>query len=197
MRFFLVILILALAGCKTQRVEYHKRPAWHYAMGKEMPDEIVQEDGTIIRYSTVGGTISQSVSDYLDGIELRTEDEITGEVTLKAILPEHVLEQTLICLRDRDWDLLYEQVLSTATRENYDAKEYGREEFNAFFETYRIDLGKTVQRLLRGKSFGDVMHNTIGDMTIVTFTPSSLSNFKFHTVKLIREGEYLKLAVIE
>jgi hypothetical protein len=88
-------------------------------------------------------------------------------------------------------------VLSTATRENYDAKEYGREEFNAFFETYRIELGKTVQRLLRGKSFGDVMHKTIGDMTIVTFTPGSLGNFKFHTVKLIREGEYLKLAVIE
>jgi hypothetical protein len=166
-------------------------------MGKEMPDEIVREDGTIIRYSIVGGTTSQAVADYLDGIELRTEDEITGEVTLKAILPEHVLEQTLICLRDRDWDLLYEQVLSTATRENYDAKEYGREEFNAFFETYRIDLGKTVQRLLRGKSFGDVMYNTIGDMTIVTFTPGSLGNFKFHTVKLIREGEYLKLAVIE
>ena len=41
------------------------------------------------------------------------------------------------------------------------------------------------------------MHKTIGDMTIVTFTPGSLGNFKFHTVKLMREGEYLKLAVIE
>ena len=197
MRSFLFILVLSLGSCTTQRIEHHKRPAWHYAMDKEMPEEIVQEDGTIIRYSTVGGSNSKAVSDYIDGIELRTEDKITGEVTLRAILPEHVLEQTLFCLRDRNWDLLYDQVLSTATRENYEAKENGREEFKAYFETYRKELGKTIQRLLRGKSFGDVIHKTDGDLTIVTFTPGSLGNFKFHVVKLIREGEYLKLAVIE
>ena len=197
MRFLLFIPLLILIGCETQRVEYHTRPAWHYAMDKQMDDEIIQEDGTIIRYATVGGTQSQAVENYLEGIELRTEDEITGEVTLKAILPEHVLEQTLLCLRDRDWDLLYEQVLSTATRENYEKKEYGREEFIAFFEKHRKELGKTVQRLLRGKAFGDVMHTTVGDLTIVTFTPGSLGNFKFHAVKLVRENEFLKLAVIE
>ncbi|MBC8203436.1 MAG: hypothetical protein H8E91_06360 [Planctomycetes bacterium] len=193
----LIILWLVIPACTTQRVEYHKRPAWHYAMDKEMPDEIVKEDGTVIKYATVGGTSSEAVSQYLDGIELRSEDEITGEVTLRAVLPEHVLEQTLICLRDRDWDLLYEQILSSATRENYESKERGREEFHAFFNTYRKELGKTVQRLLRGKSFGDVVQQTVGDYTIVTFAPGSLGNFKFHTVKLVREGEFLKLAVIE
>ena len=193
----LLIFCLAIPACNTQRVEYHKRPAWHYAMDKEMPDEVVQEDGTIVKYATVGSSKSAAVSQYLDGIELRSKDEITGEVTLRAILPEHVLEQILICLRDRDWDLLYDQVLSTATRENYESKERGQEEFKAFFEKYRKELGKTVQRLLRGKSFGDVTQKTVGDYTIVTFAPGSLGNFKFHTVKLVREGEFLKLAVIE
>ena len=65
------------------------------------------------------------------------------------------------------------------------------------FEKYRKELGKTVQRLLRGKSFGDVTHRTVGDYTIVTFAPGSLGNFKFHTVKLVREGEFLKLSIIE
>jgi hypothetical protein len=193
----LLTFCLVIPACTTQRVEFHKRPAWHYAMGGEIPDEIVQEDGTIIKYATVGGSRSAAVSQYLDGIELRSEDEVTGEVTLRAILPEHVLEQMLICLRDRDWDLLYEQVLSTATRQNYELKERGREEFHAFFEKYRKELGKTVQRLLRGKSFGDVTHRTVGDYTIVTFAPGSLGNFKFHTVKLVREGEFLKLSIIE
>jgi len=193
----LLTFSLIVPACTTERVEYHKRPAWHYAMDKEMPDEIVREDGTIVKYSTVGGTSSAAVSQYLEGIELRSEDEATGEVTLRAVLPEHVLEQTLICLRDRNWDLLYEQILSKATRENYESKERGREEFHAFFETYRKELGKTVQRLLRGKSFGDVTHKTDDDYTIVTFAPGSLGNFKFHTVKLVREGEFLKLAVIE
>jgi hypothetical protein len=192
-----VIPALTLLACKTQRVEYHNRPAWHYAMDKEMPNEFVQEDGTIVRYSTVGGSRSDAVSQYLDGIELRSEDEITGEVTLRAVLPEHVLEQTLICLRDRNWDLLFDQVLSTETRKNYETKEYGREEFNAFFEKYRKELGKTVQRLLRGKSFGDVVHKRNGEYTIVAFAPGSLGNFKFHSVTLIQEGEFLKLAVIE
>ncbi len=193
----LLIFCLAIPACKTQRVEYHKRPAWHYTMDRNIADEIVQDDGTVVKYSTVGGTRSAAVSQYLDGIELRSEDEITGEVTLRAVLAEHILEQTLICLRDRDWDLLYDQVLSSATRENYESKEHGREEFHAFFNTYRKELGKTVQRLLRGKSFGDVTHKTVGDYTIITFAPGSLGNFKFHTVKLVREGEFLKLAVIE
>ncbi len=193
----LLILWLIMPACTTQRVEYHKRPAWHYAMDREIPDEVVKEDGTVVKYAPVGGTRSAGVSEYLYGIELRSEDEITGEVTLRAVLPEHVLEQTLICLRDRDWDLLYEQILSTATRENYESKDRGREEFHAFFEKYRKELGKTIQRLLRGKSFGDVTHRTVDDYTIVTFAPGSLGNFKFHTVKLVREGEFLKLAVIE
>ncbi|MDP6693159.1 MAG: hypothetical protein QF444_02445 [Phycisphaerales bacterium] len=193
----LLITFFLLVSCKTQKVEYRTRPAWHYAMGTEMPNEEVGEDGTIIRYTTVGGSQSSAVANYLDGIELRSENEITGEVTLRAILPEHVLEQTLVCLRDRDWNLLYEQVLSTATRENYEAKEYGREEFIAFFEKNRKELGKTVQRLLRGKSFGDVVHKNIGNFVVVSFAPGSVGNFKFHTVKLCREGEFLKLAIIE
>ncbi|MDP7008454.1 MAG: hypothetical protein QGI78_02680 [Phycisphaerales bacterium] len=162
-----------------------------------MPNEVVQKDGTIVKYATVGSSRTEAVSRYLDGIELRSEDLLTGEITLRAVLPEHVLEQTLVCLRDRDWDLLYEQVLANVTREHYEEKDRGREEFNAFFERYRKELGKTVQRLLRGKSFGDVMVHDEGEMVIVTFAPGSLGDFKFHTVKLIREGEFLKLAVIE
>lgn len=193
----ILTLTLSCTACTTQKVEFHTRPAWHYTMDNDMLDEIVQEDGTVVKYSTVGGSRSDAVSQYLDGIELHSENELTGKITLHAVLPEHVLEQTLVCLRDRDWDLLYEQILSTETRANYDAKDNGRAEFKAFFETYRRELGKTVQRLLRGKSFGDVVHTTDGDFTIVTFAPGSIGDFKFHTVRLIREGEYLKLAVIE
>ena len=162
-----------------------------------MSNEVVRDDGTVIKYVPIGGSTSVAVQAYLDGITLEETDEVTGDTTLRAILPMHVLTQTLVCLRDRDWDLLYDQILSRDAQEYFGTRENGREEFVSFFETYRSDLAKSMQKMIQGKAFGDVMVEERGRTILMTFSPRMVGNFKFRKITFFREGEYLKLHSIE
>lgn len=189
--------VLATVGCETQRVEYHTRPAWHYSMTNSMSNTVVREDGTVVKYTPIGGSSSSAVQAYLDGITLQETDELTGDTTLHAVLPVHVLTQTLVCLRDRDWDLLYDQILSTAAQEYFGDRENGHDEFASFFENHRSDLAKFMQKMIQGKAFGDVLLQDDGRMIRMSFSPRMVGNFKFKSITLFREGEYLKLHSIE
>lgn len=190
---FLVICM----GCETNRVEYHTRPAWHYSMTNRNENEIVRNDGTIVKYEAIGGSTSSAVQKYLDTIALQETNKITGDVTLRAVLPVHVLTQGLVCLRDRDWNLLYEQVLSDGARNYFLRRKNGREEFIEFFEHHRNDLAKTMQKMIQGKPFGDVIVSEDGNIINMSFSSRMLGNFKFKKITLCREGEYLKLHSIE
>lgn len=200
MRFQLLISLFALftcSGCDTQRTEYHTRPAWHYSMTKSMANEFVRNDGTVVKYVPIGGSTSVAVQDYLDTITLQETDEATGDTTIRAILPMHVLIQTLVCLRDRDWELLYDQILSGGAREYFGSRENGKDEFVAFFENHRNDLAKSMQKMIQGKPFGDVMVREDGRTILMSFSPRMVGNFKFRKITFYREGEYLKLHSIE
>ena len=48
---FSLVSLAALAGCQPQVVEYHYRPAYYQlASETKLPDEVVTEDGRIIRF---------------------------------------------------------------------------------------------------------------------------------------------------
>lgn len=192
---FLAIAFAVVAGCKTQRIEYHTRPAWHYSMTNSIQNEVVRDDGTIVRYAPIGGSASSAVRKYLDSIELEKVDEITGEVTLHAVLPEHLLTQTLVCLRDRNWDLLYDQILSESAKRYFGERDEGP--FEAFFDGNRRELAKSIRRMIQGKAFGDVFATEKGNLLIHTFSPRMVGNFKFKKITFLRDGEYLKLHSIE
>ena len=193
----IIVGLFTCGGCETKRVEYHTRPAWHYSMTKTMASEVVRNDGTVVKYVPIGGSTSVAVQKYLDTIALQETDETTGDTTLRAVLPVHVLTQTLVCLRDRDWDLLYDQILSGAARDYFDSREAGKAEFIAFFETHRNDLAKSIQKMIQGKPFGDVMMKEEGRTIRMSFSPRMVGNFKFRNITFYREGEYLKLHSIE
>lgn len=193
----IMLAIVPVIGCETRRVEFHTRPAWHYSMTKSMSNEVVRDDGTVVKYTPIGGSTTTAVQAYLDGITLEETDETTGDTTLRAVLPIHVLTQTLVCLRDRNWDLLHDQILSGAAQAYFAARENGREEFVSFFETYRSDIAKSMQKMIQGKPFGDVLMEEEGRMIRMTFSPRMVGNFKFRMITFFREGEYLKLHSIE
>ena len=166
-------------------------------MTNTMTNEVVRDDGTIVKYVAIGGSKSVAVQKYLDTITLQETDETTGDMTLRAVLPVHVLTQSLVCLRDRDWDLLYDQILSSGAREYFGSRENGKDEFVAFFENHRNDLAKSMQKMIQGKPFGDVMVHEDGRTIRMTFSPRMVGNFKFRKITFYREGEYLKLHSIE
>ena len=192
--FFLLSIV---AGCATERIEYRTRPAWHYSMSDSMENEIIQEDGTIVKYSPVGGTNSTAVQQYLDTIELHEVNDLTGEITLRAVLPEHVLSQLLTCLRDRNWELLYKQVLSREAQTHFESKENGTTYFQTFFDSNRRDIGKLLQRMIKGSAFGDVRQIEDGRFTIITIAPHSANDYRFKKITLVREHDFLKLYSLE
>jgi hypothetical protein len=192
----IILVTAAVGGCSTYTIEHRKRPAYLYATQKNLPQEEIREDGTIVEYSTITGDASPMLQEYMAGIELRTEDEETGEVTLRAILPEHLLQHLLICLRERDWELLFEQVLSAETHDAYAVQEQGRAKFDLFFETNRRELARTVQRMLKGKAFGDVLMQDEGRLITMTFAPSIRGSYRYRVIELVRDGEFLRLRII-
>jgi len=190
-------LVFAITGCATEKIEFRTRPAWHYSLNNSLDNNIIREDGTIVKYASVSGENSTAVQQYLDSIELQEVDELTGEITLRAVLPEHVLSQFLTCLRDRNWDLLYEQVLSSEARNYFESRENGLEYFQAFFDTNRRDIAKLLQRMIKGSAFGDVRQFDDGRFTIIAITTHSAKDYRFKKVTLVRENEFLKLYSLE
>ena len=193
----ILFVLLVTVGCETQKIEYRSRPAWHYSMNNSIENQFTLDDGTIVKYSPVGGQNSAAVKKYLDSIQLEEINELTGEITLRGVLPEHVHSQLLTCLRDRDWDLLYEQILSEEARYYFESRENGNSEFQSFFESNRRDLAKLLQRMIKGSAFGDVRQTENGDFMITMLTEHASSDYRFKKITLIRENDFLKLFSIE
>lgn len=187
---------ISILSCKTQTVEYHSRPTWQTALSGGMPTQQIREDGTILKYSSPN-VLSRPMQEYLDSIVLEEKDDLTGKLTLRAIFPEHVIDHTMTCLRDKNWDVLFEQLISTETRENYLKHEDGRAEFETFFTQNRREIARTLQRIRKGKDFGDVQMYVSGDVTIHKLSPRIARDYMFSTVSFIREEQYLKLHSIQ
>jgi hypothetical protein len=193
----ILLIFIAAAGCTTQKIEYRTRPAWHYTMSNTIKNEVTRDDGTLVKYASIGGQNSATVQEYLDSIQLEEVDELTGKLTLRAVLPEHVLSQLLTCLRDRNWDLLFDQILSDEARYYFESRENGIAEFRYFFINNRRDLAKVLQRMIKGNAFGDVKLIDEGSFTKITLASHASGDYKFKKVTLVRESDFLKLYSIE
>lgn len=191
---------IALPGaCETYRIEYRRRPAFYARMVDEpLPDRVVLDDGTILVYNTPrasGGPVS--ASDDANVFRIREEQE-DGSIVLRALLPEHVIANTLHCLRNEEYELLWDQMLSDRTRRAYEAQDQGVEEFAAFFRKHRLELAKMLTRMRIGLATYEVVVDNVGDGVVeCRFWPQVAGLFRFKKVKVVYEGFGLKLLMIE
>ncbi len=194
----LVAFTLATAACETYRVEYHRRPAFYKsaAVG-QLEDRVTLEDGTVLVYTTRGG--SQVSGDAASGQRFQIREELDdGTIILRAMLPQHVLANTMTCLRNQEYELIWDQLLSKQTKRSYELRDQGYDQFAAFFEANRLELGATLTRMMLGLSRGEsYMENMGGGVILYRFHPRIGSEFEFKTVKVIAEGGGLKLLIIE
>ncbi len=194
----LVAFTFASAGCQTYRVEYHRRPAFYKsaAVG-ELEDRVTLEDGTVLVYSTRGG--SQVSGDAASGERFQIREELDdGTIILRAMLPQHVLANTMTCLRNQEYQLIWDQLLSKRTKRSYELHDQGYDQFAAFFGANRLELGATLTRMMLGLSRGEsYMENMGGGVILYRFHPRIASEFEFKTVKVIAEDGGLKLLIIE
>lgn len=194
---YLFSLSIILASCQIEKTEYRTTPSWHLAMGTRLPKNTILDDGTVVIHEIIGGKNSIAVEEYLSGIEMESKDEITGEITLRAVLPEHLLSQALVCLRDRKWDILYNQILSKGAQEYFKSIDGDLTYFENYFNSYRLEFAKTMRKMIQSQSFGDTLVQKNDPYTTLYFAPNMLGNFKFKRLELITEGDYLKLNSIQ
>lgn len=165
--------LLLLAGCASEVVQYQYRPSFMRQPGD--PDEITLPDGTRVVYvdqpiagesrmrPTIGleedapepvaaiyaspGVSSPSPEPEPDvkPFELR-ETAADGTVTLRAMMPAHVISHLSNSFREREWEPLYRSLLAAESREAWAAKG-GLAAFTEWCERNRGAVMATVTRM--------------------------------------------------
>jgi hypothetical protein len=190
---------LAVAACSTYRVEYHKRPGFYRnaAMGPQ-PEQVTLEDGTVLVFKTREPTseLTRQADSEAEPFRIREEQE-DGTIVLRALLPQHVLANTLTCLRNQEYEEIWDQLLAEQTKREYEVREQGFEEFEAFATANRTELVAMLTRLLMGLVRGEAfMENVEGGVVRFRFHPRVATEFEFKTAEVVSEGGGLKLLMI-
>jgi hypothetical protein len=206
LQLLLVGAVVITAACKPYRIEYHKRPAYYDRLSEGgLPQSVTLEDGTVLVYTDKPkGMVSLGANEDLGGDEkgdtkqfrLREERD-DGEVVLRAIMPEHVVANTLYCLRIEEYDVLWDQLVADRTKAQYESDEVGAEQFAAFCAKHRIELAKMLNRMRIGFATHEVVVEAKGDNIIeARFWPQVATLFRFKRVAMERDGPFLKLVLI-
>lgn len=219
-RFAPLALIVAgfLASCGP-RVEYRARPG--YASGEDLPDEIVLEDGTVIRYVPLSEFLARKKAreegrDYkapsADDVAVdpskplfRPWDELEdGSVRMEAIMPEQVVANAMRAFREERYGELWDQLVSEGIRRRAameSGPEAARERFVVWCSKNRSDAMMLLNRMSFAFSTnGVVMRKTGDNMLQMSLTPQVIKDFKLRVVEVVYEttdaGERVKLAGI-
>ena len=135
-RLYILTLCLLAAGCETRRVEYHKRPVWARSMDGNMPESTITADGTEIRWIDDRSRELQGFEQTIGGeqVLIRTEQE-DGTVELQCVLPMHLVVNLLECLRRGEYQVIYDQLISSEQRSWYEEEgDVGYERFEDWFQ---------------------------------------------------------------
>ena len=195
-------LLFSLSACEPYRIEYRERPAFAYsATDRELPEEEILPDGTrvIYRKQEARSELEKKSERGEDGEAFKAREETEdGRVVLRAVLPEHVLANTLICIQNEEYDVIWNQLLAEQTRQAYLDQKMGEREFTDFFIKHRHDLAATTNRMLLGLPRHEVVSDNVGAGQIrLRFVPQVGMHFKFRTVVVGSEQDGLKLVRIQ
>lgn len=211
----LVSLVMAAGGCGP-RIEYRPRPG--FATSQELPDEIVLEDGTVVRYVSrveflerkrareEGREYGQPV-EVADGEPAKPvfqawEELEDGSVKLLAREPEHVVANAMRAFREERYGDLWDQMVDEGVKRKA-AEESGgapaaRDRFIAWCRSNRSDAMVLLNRL--GFAFSTnsvVMRRLGGNWLQLSLTPQVASKLKLRFVEIsaepTAEGERMRL----
>ncbi len=197
----LAFLMLILVGCEPYRIEYHSRPSFYRQAGvTDLPDREVLEDGTVVIYETKQSTDFFQSQQQIDeeGQPLPIREEYQDDtVLLRCFLPEHVVENTLICLHNEEYQLIYDQLLAEETRDYYERLDEGYEEFENYFRKYRLDIARLLNRMLFGLHREEVETLYVGTAVCFRLRSHVADPFRFRQVEMVREEHEMKLLKIQ
>lgn len=186
-------------GCEPYRIEYHKRPSYYkQASEEELPDRVTLDDGTVIVYEDRGNqaTLEGHMEQRGEPTQFREERD-DGTVELRAFIPQHILANLVMCLRNEEYELMWDQLLAEETRESYEDEAGGYEAFEDFMAEHRRDLLAMLNRMLVGQAMQELhIHRVEGGVMRCEFRPQVQHDFEFRQIDMVYEGTDLKLLMI-
>lgn len=196
MRAQVLILIGAwLAGCSTERTEYHYRPDYvAINQGRPLEETYWRPDGTkVVITSKVPGLEQVPAATPTDTSAESSppldERGVPKEAVLQIHTPDMVVETFMQGLRDQDYAALYSHLVSPQQRDRMGG-ERGREEFMKFCEANRRELMASSIRLvsaIRGNSA--IITTVSGDMTRYQLPEADRGQFGFSIVEVERAAD--------
>ncbi len=195
---WLAALTIVLAGCKPYVIEYRKKPRYSDQMKSSSFKDGVTADGVEIRWLEPQRSDNNGFEQQIGGQTFRIREEREdGEIILRAKIPQHVLVNTLACLRNSEYKLLWDQMVARSTRRHYEELEDGYQQYEMFMEKNRVKIAALLNRMIAGRTFGDLIKTEMNDGTIHCRLRRHLQrDFKFHEVLIVPEDGGLKLLTI-
>jgi hypothetical protein len=186
------------AGCEPYRVEYRTYPSFYTKAGLDMPDALRLDDGTVVVYREQDdesdvGISALSTSGEPSGRSIR-EEFPDGRVQLRNYLPEHVLANLFHCLRNEEYAIIYEQLLSNESKVRWEEEGNTPEDFMAFFRQHRQAIAKTVNRIILGLPREEVERKFAGNFAVCFRLRRHLADqFPYRQVEVLRDDDGWKL----
>ena len=200
---------LACAACLASacgpRIEYRARPG--YASSQELPDEIVLDDGTIVRYVSIGEYLARQRAlkrgeTFRAGGEqgggagagpsfLPWQELEDGAVRIEARSPEQAVANTMRALREERYGDLWNQLVAEAVRNRAEADggaDAARERFAAWCARNRSDAMTLLNRMSFAFSTNGVTMRRIGGgLFELRLAPQISKDFKLRVVEVVIE----------
>ena len=187
------------------RVEYRARPGW--ASAEDLPDEIVLDDGTIVRYVSIGEHLARQRAirrgeRYVEGGDRKEADpsapsflpwmeQEDGSVVIEARSPEHVVVNTMRAFREERYGDLWNQLVAQGVRtraESEGGADAARERFAAWGARNRTDAMTLLNRMSFAFSTnGVIMRGTGGGFFELRLAPQISQDFKLRVVEVVVE----------
>ncbi len=152
-------------GCAVERTEYHYRSqSMADAMGRPVDETYVKPDGTKVIYSAKQPQLQKDTDEHvasptpqtdLTETDLRAK-KANGDVVLQATFPEQVVDHMLECVRNEEYDLMWNQLLSTQAKKDLEPRG-GLKYFKTFFQVNRKEVMATLNCMKINFKNGHVM----------------------------------------
>ena len=198
-----VLLVLSAVGCTPYRIEYHKRPAFYKeASEQELLDEVTLDNGTVVRFldqdpfatASPGENGEAQATSADTNIRVESTD---GSVVLRTAAPEHVLAHAKRCIRQREYQLIWDQLLATRTRSAYEREGRSFDDFATFCEENRPAMMETFNRMGFALYSSDVVQEAIPSNGVrYRMHPRLSEQFIFTEFDVVRESSGFKWLMI-
>ena len=203
----LILLTLAAipAACGP-RVEYRVRPG--FATRQDLPDEVVLDDGTIIRYLELNeylamqakekGTARPSAPTAATGpadgqpASLPWEEYDDGTVKMVAERNDQVVGLTMRAFREERYAELWEQLVSPGVRQRAAvdgvSPDKARERFIEWCAKWRTDVMTLLNRMSFAFSSNQVIIDRLGPGLVrLRLAPQITGDFKYRSIEVYTE----------